>query len=153
MEGDFDGLHIAWEARAYSGKRWNPDDDLPGPISTTRGMCSADMERVYPSVGRCQLAGMLANLSVLARSYYAAEPRASAESIMTVFVYRLTHPERLDSERVARIHIDYYAGYASASIFMVGEQYAYINAVECKASDGLWDIVLRILRKLFSGPR
>ncbi|SAK53797.1 hypothetical protein AWB78_01361 [Caballeronia calidae] len=153
MEGDFGGLHIAWEAQAHSGKRWNFDDDLAEPLTTSRGMFSADMQRIYPSLGRCLLAGMLANLSALARAYYPAEPRASAESIMTVFVYRLTHPEREDKEFAARAHIECRGSRASASIFMAEEKFAFIDSVHCEISDGVWDIVLRILRELFSSSR
>ena len=149
MEESIDGLHIAWEARAYSGKRWNLDD-LSEPLSTSHGTFSADMRRVYPSVGRCLLAGMLANMSVLARWYYPAEPRACAESVMTVFVYRLAHPEREDRDFAARVHIDFHNGHGSASIFMAEEQYAFVDSVYCETSDGVWDIVLRILRELFS---
>jgi len=157
MEGNVDGLHIAWEARAYSGKRWNTGD-LSEALSASRGSFSSDMHRVYPSLGRCVLAGMLANMSVLARWYYPAEPRTSAEPSMTVFVYRLTHPERGDREFAARMHIDYRAGHwvasnASGSIFMAEEQYGFVNSVNCEASDGAWDIVLRILRELFSSAR
>ncbi|PRZ55826.1 hypothetical protein BX589_10221 [Paraburkholderia fungorum] len=148
MRGNFDGLHIEWEARAYSGKRWSLDD-LPEPLSTARGMFSTDMHRVYPSVGRCLLAGMLANLNVLARWYYPAEPRATAESVMTVFVHRLTHSEREEMEFAARLHIACHGGHRCASIFMAEEQYAFVDSVHCETSDGVWDIVLRILREFF----
>ncbi|KAK44927.1 hypothetical protein BG58_22320 [Caballeronia jiangsuensis] len=152
MKGSIDGLHIAWEAHAFSGRLWNLEP-LSEPLSISRGMFSADMQRVYPSVGRCLLAGMLSNLSILARWYYPAEPRACAESVMTVFVYRVTHLERENREFAARVHIDFHNGCGSASIFMAEEQYAFIDSVHCRASDGVWDIVLRTLRELFSSNR
>ncbi|WP_371880866.1 hypothetical protein [Caballeronia sp. S22] len=72
---------------------------------------------------------------------------------MTVFVYRLVHPEREDREFAARLHIDFHNGRGSASIFMAEEQYAFIDLVHWETSDGVWDIVLRILREFFFGIR
>jgi hypothetical protein len=151
MDGDFAELHRFWEAGAYPGKLWTADDNSR-PLSVLQGLLAPGMHRVYPSLGRCILATMLANFSYRARWYYPAEPRAGATSEMTVFVFGGMLDEHSATEFAARMHISYRAsvGSASAFIFSSDERYASIEVDRCEALDGVWDVVLKVLREMFS---
>ncbi|SAK66305.1 hypothetical protein AWB78_02398 [Caballeronia calidae] len=155
MSEGFDDVFLYWEACAYSGKCEVVDDSQP--LSVAHGCISADMRRVYASRGRCLLAAMLANLSALSRWYYPMEPRAKTSRTMTIYVGRAPYPNEPAGEFVAKMDIHYECRRASGAILMLGEDSGresdYVDNVTCRETDGVWDIVLNLLRAMFFSSR
>lgn len=146
-----DPLHAAllWRARAYAGESECAAVSLALLSMTegeagTHGLVASESSRALR-----YLSAMLVNLAIAARYYYPLEPVARPVSSMTVFVDCVTNRSISAGELAAWLSVAYENCRASATVWDANDLIDEIGAVDCKGTDGIWDIVLRLLRAMF----
>jgi hypothetical protein len=92
---------------------------------------------------------MLVNLSEASRSYYPLEPLATPCPLMTVFVESIVNRWTNDRVLVARVDIVLDGSSAFASITAQSEPRTDVPPTQYDCRDGVWDIVLKVLRTIF----
>jgi hypothetical protein len=142
-------ISILWTARVHAGEYLGEGDALP-LLSTTCGEAELrDARRLLPSAAACHLAAMFINLSEASRAYYPLEPLATPCPLMTVFVESILNRSTDEEELIARVDIVTEGLFAYASITAESEPRTDVPAVAYQQTDGVWDIVLKVLTAIF----
>lgn len=144
-----EAMPVFWRARAYAGESECAAQSLAllsltECESSARGPATSESSEALSC-----LSAMLVPLAISARYYYPLEPRAQPVSSMTIFVDRVTNRTTGAGELAAWLSIDYENCRASATVWHENRRIGEIGPVDCRRTDGIWDIVLRLLRALF----
>jgi hypothetical protein len=140
---------ILWMARVHAGEYTGEGEELP-LLSTTSGEAELrNVRQLLSSPAACHLAAMLINLSEASRSYYPLEPLATPCPLMTVFVESIVNRWTNDRVLVARVDIVLDGSSAFASITAQSEPRTDVPPAQYDCRDGVWDIVLKVLRAIF----
>ncbi|SEB61069.1 hypothetical protein SAMN02787142_0029 [Burkholderia sp. WP9] len=150
MERADRGRQILWSARAYAGEYLGECEALPLVSSTSGEAELRNVRRLLSSPAACHFAAMLINLSERARYNYPLEPKAIPCHLMTVFVERVENRSTDVKVLVARLDVVLDGCCAFASITAEREPRIDVPAVAYGDEDGVWDIVLKVLRAIFS---
>lgn len=138
-----------WRARAYAGESECAAESL-ALLSMTEGEAGTHgLVASEPSKAHRYLSAMLVNLAIAARYYYRLEPMAQPVSSMTIFVDCVTNRSISAGELVAWLSVAYENCRTSATVWDDNHLIGEIGPVDCKGTDGIWDIVLRLLRAMF----
>ncbi|REG59669.1 hypothetical protein B0G80_2440 [Paraburkholderia sp. BL6669N2] len=144
-----EGRPILWRARVHAGEYLGEGEALP-LLSTASGEAGLrDVRQLLPSPAACHLAAMLINLSETSRAYYPLEPLATPCPLMSVFVERILNRVTNEGELVARVDIVLEGHFAYASITSKSELRTDVAPVAYDLKDGVWDIVLKVLKAIF----
>lgn len=144
------GRQILWSARAYAGEYLGECEALPLLSSTSGEAELRNVPRLLSSPAARHFAAMLINLSERARYYCPLEPKATPCHLMTVFVERVVNRSTDVRVLVARLDVVLDGCCAFASITAEREPRIDVPAVAYDGWDGVWDIVLKVLRAIFS---
>lgn len=137
---------VRWRARAYAGESECAAESL-ALLSMTEGQASAlGTAPSESSEAHRRLSAMLVSLAFAARYYYPLEPSARPRSSMTIFVDRVTNSS---AELAAWMSITNENRRVSATVWDPNVAIGAIGPIECRDADGIWDIVLRLLRAMF----
>jgi hypothetical protein len=140
---------ILWRARVHAGEYLGEGEELP-LLSTMSGEAELrSVRRLLSSPAACHLAAMLINLSETARHYCRVEPLAAPCPLMTVFVESIVNRWTNNRVLVARLDIVLEGRSAFASITAENEPRTDVPSVAYDDKDGVWDIVLKVLRAIF----
>lgn len=141
---------ILWCARAYAGESECPAESL-ALLSMIEGQASVPKAAASESseAHRC-LSAMLASLAFAARPYYPLlEPRVQPRSSMTIFIDWVTKNSAGPAKSAAWMSVTYENCLVSATVWDADAAICEIGAIECRDTDGIWDIALRLLRAMF----
>lgn len=141
---------ILWRARAYAGESECPAESL-ALLSMTEGQASVLGPTASESseAHRC-LSAMLASLAFAARRYYPLlEPSAQPRSSMTIFIDCITNNSAGPGETAAWMSVTYENCQVSATVWDADAVIGEIGPIECRDTDVIWDIALRLLRAMF----
>jgi hypothetical protein len=144
------GRQILWSARAYTGGYLGECEALPLLSSTSGEAELRNIRRLLSPPAARQFAAMLINLSERARYYCPLEPKATPCLLMTVFVEHVENRSTDVKVLVARLDVVLDGCCAFASITAEREPRIDVPAVAYDGRDGVWDIVLKGLRAIFS---
>ena len=145
-----DEQHVVWSARVHAGEFAGGGEVLP-LLSSMSGEANLPdfRELLSSSPPACYLAAMALDLSEASRANYPLEPVATPSPLMTVFVEGIVNRWTNDRELVARVDIVLDDCSAFASITTQNEPRTDVPPVACDRMDGVWDIVLKVLRAIF----
>lgn len=142
---------ILWCARAYAGESECSAESL-ALLSMIEGQASVLEAAASESseAHRC-LSAMLASLAFAARHYYPLlEPRVQPQTSMTIFVDCVTNNSAGPAKSAAWMSVTYENCQVSATARDADAVIGEIGPIECRDTDGIWDIALRLLRAMFS---
>ena len=146
---------VLWTARMHAGECLGICDALP-LLSTTSGEAKLrNVRELLSSRAACHLAAMLINLSEASCCYRPLEPKTAPSRLMTMFV-ECVENRWTGNKVVARLDFVLDGHSAFASITTENEPRTDVPAVAYDDKDGVWDIVLKVLRTIFPaycGPR
>lgn len=140
---------LLWRARAYAGESDCSAESL-ALLSMVEGEAGAHGHVACESSKALScLSAMLVNLAIAARHYCPLEPRAQPVSSMAILVDCVTNRSTSAGESAAWLSVAYENCRASATVWDGNDLIGEIGPVNCKGTDGIWDIVLRILCAMF----
>lgn len=141
---------ILWRARAYAGESEFPAESL-ALLSMIEGQASALESATSESseAHRC-LSAMLASLAFAARHYYPLlEPRVQPRNSMTIFIDCVTNNSADPAKSAAWMSVTYENCLVSTTVWDADAAIGEIAPIECRDTDGIWDIALRLLGAMF----
>jgi hypothetical protein len=144
---------VLWTARVHAGEYLGVCDALP-LLSTTSGEAELrNVRELLSSRAACHLAAMLINLSEASRCYRPIEPKTAPSRLMTMFVECVENRWTGNKVLVARLDFVLDGHSAFASITTENEPRTDVPPVAYDDKDGVWDIVLKVLRTIFPAHR
>ncbi|QQC63124.1 hypothetical protein [Paraburkholderia ginsengisoli] len=140
---------VLWTARVHAGEYLGVCDAL-SLLSTTSGEAELrNVRELLSSKAACHLAAMLINLSEASRYYRPLEPKTAPSPLMTMFVESVANHWTSHKVLVARLDFVLDRHSAFVSITTENEPRTDVPPVAYDDKDGVWDIVLKVLRTIF----
>ncbi|CAN7673616.1 hypothetical protein LJR034_005427 [Caballeronia sp. LjRoot34] len=151
LDGDsLDGATTAWRLRVYEGEYWKHGEVLLLMEEVTRDL---SMELGESDSGaeaqECMLA-LVTDLRARSNRRYPIAPFAETSTFLTVFVELLRSAGDVVGQPVARLDMVREKNRFSAGLLVAGQPRIDVEAVDFEASDGVLDVLLKMLSHMLS---